>query len=54
VYQWRVNGKCVRKFLWKCTEREELIKKEIIPFDDQVSIKKFLDAGFVLKVREKP
>jgi hypothetical protein len=39
--------------MW-CQEREELVKKEIVPFDDKIGIKKFLDAGFVLKVREKP
>lgn len=53
-YQWRINGKCIRKFLWVCRDFEELIIKEQIQFSDKVAIKKFLDAGFVLKQREMP
>ena len=53
-YQWRKWGRCTKPLLLWCREREELTEKEVIPFEDKVAIKRLLDAGFVLRVREKP
>jgi hypothetical protein len=52
-YQWREDGRCVKKLLWKCLEWEEVVKTEKIKFEDKEGIKKFRDANFVLKGRKK-
>ena len=52
-YQWRVQGNCTKKIIF-CFQYETLIQKEVIKFYEKDKIKRFLDAGFILKRREMP